>query len=232
MSVSLAKGQSVSLTTGDGSSMTHVRIAPGWDAVRKGLFGSFRGADVDMDASAILYDAAGTHVDHAWFRQLKSRDGAVVHTGDNRTGAGEGDDESIIVHLDRVPAEVAQIVFTINSSPDRASPRSRTLLPPGRREHPHRDRPLRREPDRPAHRGDHGQSRRQDGGWAMTALGEIGNGRTFQDLLPSIAPTLDRSDCVDRGQPSEPTPTTVRPAPRTVTPSAARIGVTFAATWR
>lgn len=191
MSVSLAKGQSVSLTTGDGSSMTHVRIALGWDAVRQGLFGGFRGADVDMDASAILYDATGAHLDQAWFRQLKSRDGAVVHTGDNRTGAGEGDDESIIVHLDRMPAEVAQIVFTINSFTGQSFAQiqnafCRLVDENSRTEIARFD---------VSQTGPHtaeimAKVSRQEGGWAMTALGEIGNGRTFQDLLPSIAPTL------------------------------------------
>jgi len=191
LSVSLAKGQSVSLTTGDGSSMTHVRIALGWDAVRQGLFGGFRGADVDMDASAILYDAGGFHVDQAWFRQLKSRDGAVVHTGDNRTGAGEGDDESIIVHLDRVPPRVAQIVFTINSFTGQSFAQVQNAF----------CRLVDEDTRTEIARFDLSQSgphtaeimakiSRYEGGWTMTALGEIGNGRTFQDLLPAIAPTL------------------------------------------
>ncbi|GGR70134.1 tellurium resistance protein TerZ [Nocardioides luteus] len=194
MSVSLAKGQSVALATDDGRVIDHVRIALGWDAVRKGFFGGFRGADVDMDASAILYDAAGSHVDQAWFRQLRTRNDAVVHTGDNRTGAGAGDDESIIVHLDRVPADVAQIVFTINSFTGQSFAQiqnafCRVVDESTRAEIARFDM---------SHSGPHtaeimAKLSRHDGGWSMTALGEIGNGRTFQDLLPSIAPTLRAS---------------------------------------
>lgn len=191
MSISLTKGQSVSLAAGDGSSMTHVRMALGWDAARQGLFGGLRGTDVDMDASAILYDAAGSHVDQSWFRQLKSKDGAVIHTGDNRTGAGDGDDESIIVHLDRVPAEVTHIVFTINSFTGQSFAQiqnafCRIVDENTRTEIARFDL---------SHTGPHtaeimAKVSRDGGGWAMTAIGAIGNGRTFQDLLPAIAPTL------------------------------------------
>ncbi|MFE6508016.1 TerD family protein [Nocardioides sp. NPDC057764] len=191
LSVSLARGQSVSLTTGDGSSMTHVRIALGWDAVRQGLFGGFRGADVDLDASAILYDAAGGHLDQAWFRQLKSRNGSVVHSGDNRTGAGDGDNESIIVHLDRVPAEVAQIVFTINSFTGQSFAQIQNAFCRLVDEKTHTEIARFDLSQTGPHTAEiMAKVSRYDGGWMMTALGEIGNGRTFQDLLPSIAPTL------------------------------------------
>jgi tellurium resistance protein TerZ len=191
LSVSLAKGQSVSLSTADGRTMTPVRIALGWDAVRQGLFGGFRGAHVDMDASAILYDAAGSHVDQAWFRQLKSKEAAVIHSGDNRTGAGDGDNESIMVHLDRVPPTVEQIVFTINSFTGQSFAQiqnafCRVVEEDTRTEIARFDLST---------TGPHtaeimAKLSRSEGGWKMTALGEIANGRTFQDLLPSIAPTL------------------------------------------
>ena len=70
---------------------------------------------IDLDASALLFDGSGQVVDTVWYNQLVSRDGSVVHTGDNRTGAGDGDDESIKVDLSALPAQVQTVVFTVNS---------------------------------------------------------------------------------------------------------------------
>jgi tellurium resistance protein TerZ len=126
MSVNLTKGQQVSLTKRGGGGLTVVRMGLGWDAVKKrGLFGS-RSQSIDLDASALLFDGAGNLVDAVYFGQLRSRDGSVQHTGDNLTGAGEGDDESVLVDLTRVPPTVTQIVFTVNSFTGQDFSRSRT----------------------------------------------------------------------------------------------------------
>lgn len=124
--VSLDKGQKVRLEKHGGGTLTNIRMALGWDALavapttKKGLFGKVkhipgREVDIDLDASAILFDAAKKKVDTVYFGQLKSRDGSLQHTGDNLTGAGDGDDESIKVALDKVPANVTDIVFVVNS---------------------------------------------------------------------------------------------------------------------
>jgi tellurium resistance protein TerZ len=63
----------------------------------------------------VLFNEQNKLVDTVWFKQLKSRDGSILHTGDNRTGDGDGDDEQIIVLLDKVPSEVKSLVFTVNS---------------------------------------------------------------------------------------------------------------------
>src|SRR3982074_153688 len=111
----MTKGQKVSLAKRDGGSLSMVRMGLGWDAVKKrGLFGS-KSQSIDLDASALLFDASGGLVDQIWFQQLDSTDGSVHHTGDNRTGAGEGDDESIQVDLAHVPAHISTLVFTVNS---------------------------------------------------------------------------------------------------------------------
>src|SRR3954467_10041389 len=116
MSVSLSKGQKVSLAKRDGGTLTRVRMGLGWDAVKKkGLFGGMKSQSIDLDASALLFDAGGALVDQVWFQQLRSKDGAVQHTGDNLTGAGEGDDESIRVDLTSVPSAVKTLVFVVNS---------------------------------------------------------------------------------------------------------------------
>jgi stress response protein SCP2 len=112
--VNLSKGQRVSLRKQDGSSLSLVRMGLGWDPIKKrGLFGN-RETEVDLDASAILF-ADQQPVDIAFFNQLRSKDGSVQHTGDNRTGAGDGDDESIVVDLNRVPAHVTTIIFVVTS---------------------------------------------------------------------------------------------------------------------
>jgi stress response protein SCP2 len=112
--VSLQKGQRISLQKQDGSQLTLVRMGLGWDPIKKrGLFGS-REIEIDLDASAVLF-ADHQPVDIAFYNHLRSNDGSVMHTGDNRTGAGDGDDESIMVELTRVPAHVNVIFFVVTS---------------------------------------------------------------------------------------------------------------------
>lgn len=112
--VNLSKGQRVNLKKEDGQRLTYIRMGLGWDPIKKsGLFGR-RDAEVDLDASAILL--AGTEpVDIAFYNHLASQDGSIQHTGDNRTGAGDGDDESIVVDLTRVPTHVTSIMFVVSS---------------------------------------------------------------------------------------------------------------------
>jgi stress response protein SCP2 len=112
--VSLSKGQKVTLRKDGGTALTLVQMGLGWDPLRKrSLFGN-REAEIDLDASAVLF-ADRTAVDIAFFNQLSSKDGSVVHQGDNRTGAGDGDDEVLVVDLTRVPVHVTSIVFLVTS---------------------------------------------------------------------------------------------------------------------
>jgi len=115
MSISLQKGQKVSLAKAGGGTLTRVKMGLGWDAVaKKGLFGKGKAQTIDLDASCLLFDASGNHIDSVWFKQLRSKDGSILHTGDNLTGEGEGDDESINVDLNVVPAECERIVFPVS----------------------------------------------------------------------------------------------------------------------
>ncbi|MFJ6788465.1 TerD family protein [Streptomyces angustmyceticus] len=110
MGVSLAKGGNVSLSK-EAPGLTAVTVGLGWD-VR-----TTTGADYDLDASALLCTEAGKVVSDAHFvfyNNLTSPDGSVRHTGDNLTGEGEGDDESVEVTLSAVPAEIAKIVFPVS----------------------------------------------------------------------------------------------------------------------
>ncbi len=115
MSISLQKGQKVSLEKPGGGGLTRVRMGLGWDAVvKKGKFGRSKTQSIDLDASCLMFDASGNLADSVWFRQLRSKDGSVLHTGDNLTGEGEGDDEAVKVNLATVPAEVDRVVFPVS----------------------------------------------------------------------------------------------------------------------
>ncbi|MGO2287674.1 TerD family protein [Pseudomonas lundensis] len=109
MALSLSKGGNLSLTK-EAPGMTKVLVGLGWDAR------STDGQDFDLDASAFLLKADGkvrADSDFIFYNQLKSVDGSVEHTGDNRTGEGDGDDEAIKVDLSKVPAEIDKIAFTV-----------------------------------------------------------------------------------------------------------------------
>ena len=112
--VSLAKGQRVSLNKDGGVALTNIQMGLGWDPVTvKKMFGN-RSADIDLDASVVMY--ADTQVaDVAYYGQLTSKDGSIRHLGDNLTGEGEGDDEVITVDLTRVPIHVNALIFIVTS---------------------------------------------------------------------------------------------------------------------
>ncbi|GAA0591791.1 TerD family protein [Actinomadura livida] len=110
MGVSLAKGGNVSLTKA-APNLTAVTVGLGWD-VR-----ATTGADFDLDASALMLASTGKVISDqhfVFFNNLRSPDGSVEHTGDNLTGEGEGDDESINVDLNAVPPQCERIVFPVS----------------------------------------------------------------------------------------------------------------------
>lgn len=117
MALTLAKRQTISLEKAAGSGLASISLGLGWDAVKSGFFGKLMGAggDIDLDASCILLDEDLIAMDLVWFRQLESSDGSIRHSGDNRTGEGDGDDESISVDLQQLPTAVKHLVFTVNS---------------------------------------------------------------------------------------------------------------------
>lgn len=194
MALSLSKNQTISLEKTAGSGLRNVTMGLGWDVAKpKGFLAKLTGGgdSIDLDASALFFDAGGTLTDSVWFRQLKSKDGSVEHTGDNRTGAGDGDDEQIKVDLSRIPASVQTIVFTVNSflgqdfgKVENAYCRlvndaggaeiARFNLSAGG-----------------AHTGQvMARLYREGQGWNMQALGTPSRGRTFQDMLPDIKGSL------------------------------------------
>ena len=124
MSVNLQKGQKISLTK-PGMGLSKVMVGLGWDEARPAATGlralfAAKPADIDCDASAILCGANGKVIGNnardccIYFGNLRHPSGAIVHQGDNLTGAGEGDDEQIMVDLSKVPANIDKIVFVVN----------------------------------------------------------------------------------------------------------------------
>ena len=109
MALSLQKGGNLSLSKTD-PSLTKILVGLGWDER------TTDGSSFDLDESAFFLTANNkvrNDSDFIFYNQLKSPDGSVEHTGDNRTGQGEGDDESVKVDLSKVPAEITKIAFTV-----------------------------------------------------------------------------------------------------------------------
>ena len=105
MAISLQKGGNISLSK-EAPGMKKMIVGLGWD-VR-----STDGDGFDLDASAFLLNSTGkvrSDADFIFYNQAKSADGSIQHAGDNRTGDGEGDDESIVIELDKVPADIEKI---------------------------------------------------------------------------------------------------------------------------
>lgn len=197
MGINLTKGQSINLEKEAGSKLSKVLMGLGWDPVKQqaksgGFFGGIFGggsteSSVDLDASCVLFDENKNHTDTIWFRQLRSKDGSITHTGDNLTGTGDGDDEQIIVELQKVPANVKSIVFTVNSfsgqSFEKVANSYCRLVDHAGKEVAKFELNS---------QGNHtalimAKLYLHNGEWKMKAIGESASGRTVQDLIPSIA---------------------------------------------
>jgi tellurium resistance protein TerD len=107
MAINLQKGQRVSLD----DSMKLALVGLGWDTNRYD-----GGNDFDLDASAFLLGEDGKLIkaeDFVFYNNLSARNGAVVHTGDNLTGEGEGDDEVIMIDFTKIPSEIKKIAICV-----------------------------------------------------------------------------------------------------------------------
>jgi tellurium resistance protein TerZ len=193
VSVSLSKGQQVSLRKATGESLSLVRMGLGWRAApKRGLFGT-RTRQIDLDASALLY-AERTPADVVFFQQLVSKDGSVRHTGDNLVGgAGAGtDDESIVVDLARIPERITQVVFTVSSYTGQTFAEVQNAHCRLVDETNGQELARYELTGGGAHTGQIMAKvyREAHGGWGMQAIGAPAAARTFQDLLPAIEPFL------------------------------------------
>lgn len=195
MAVNLQKGQKISLEKEAGSKLNSVVMGLGWDAAKKkgflgGLFGGGNNA-VDLDASCFMFDDKNELIDVVFFNHLRSEDGSVQHSGDNRTGDGDGDDEQIAVALNRVPADIKSLVFTVSNYTGQDFSQvenafCRLINGDNGQEIARYDLSA---------QGNHtaqimAKVYRHNGEWKMHAIGENGQGRTADELLPLIAPHL------------------------------------------
>ncbi|EAZ90531.1 TerD family protein [Crocosphaera chwakensis] len=117
MAINLKKGQRINLKK-EAPGLTKVMCGLGWDvAESKGLFGLFKGKDFDLDASVFCLtnrDKLKSKSDVIYFGNLNHSSGGITHLGDNLTGAGEGDDEQILVDLTKIPDDIVKLLFVVN----------------------------------------------------------------------------------------------------------------------
>lgn len=191
MAISLSKNASVSLKKEGGDGLSRISLGVGWDVATGmlgGLFGG--GGSIDLDASCLVFDGSGNVVDTVWFRQLVSKDGAIRHSGDNLTGEGDGDDESIAVDLTRLSSNAETLVLTVNSFRGQTFAKVKNAF--ARVVDAGTNRELARFDisDAGPHTGAILASLKRDGGaWTFKALGERATGQTVQDLA-SLAKRL------------------------------------------
>ena len=112
MSVNLVKGQKINLSKEVAGGLTKIMVGLGWDAVKKGLFGSK--PNIDCDASAIILGKDDKYRTCVYYGDRSAEDKCVYHHGDNLTGDGDGDDEQITVDLANITNKVEKIVFVVN----------------------------------------------------------------------------------------------------------------------
>ena len=192
MAVNLTKGQKIDLTKADGGALTQVFLGAGWDVAQKkggflgGLFGG-GSQNIDLDVSALMFDGAQTLRDAIYFGQLKSKDGSIRHSGDNLTGEGDGDDEVSYVDLQRVPQDIQNIVLTISSF------RGQNFSTVENAFCRLVDQNINQEIARYnlSSKGDYtsliiAKLYRHNGAWKMAALGEACQGKTFDQMMPTI----------------------------------------------
>ncbi|WP_210405137.1 TerD family protein [Williamsia sp. 1138] len=182
--VVLRKQQSVLLTKFGKPLQNKVLMGLGWDPAPGR-------ASIDLDASCIAFDGARKVVATCWFLKLSILGGAVAHSGDNLTGAGDGDDEMITVDLGRLPTDVVGLVFTVNSfSGQKFTDVQRAfcrLVDAGTKEEMVR-----------FELSDSNASTgvlmckmvREPSGWVMTALGQYADGKTVRKMKKPAAAAL------------------------------------------
>lgn len=112
--IELTQGQEILLASEDGKPFGRLRMGLGWAKVKTAGFIGTGAPDTDLDASATEF-GGGQFFDMAFYNNLQTRDGSVVHLGDNLTGAGAGDDEVITVDFGKVHPRIDTIVFLVSS---------------------------------------------------------------------------------------------------------------------
>ena len=121
MAINLQKGQRINLEKSNGSKLQNVCVGINWGAIeKKGMFGFGKSKEaVDLDASCALFDDTKKRLDVVYFGNLKSKDGSILHSGDDRTGDMGGDDgldnEVLTLDFTRLNPAVSYVAFVLNS---------------------------------------------------------------------------------------------------------------------
>jgi tellurium resistance protein TerZ len=183
MAINLQKGQRISLIKEAGGSLSKIVMGLGWDCSD--------GNDIDLDASCVMFDDDRQPLGAVYFGQLESSDGSILHTGDNLTGEGDGDDEQIIVDLTKVAPEVKSLVFLVSSFTgdtfdEIENAFCRVVNGTNGQELARFDLSC---------SGEHtamvmAKIYLHNGEWKMHAIGVYAEGRTFDDLMPEILAAL------------------------------------------
>lgn len=117
MSVNLQKGQKVNLRKDDGGALKRVMVGLGWDEVKQKR-GFFAPKPQDIDCDASVFVCVNGHLmgtdDIVYFGNLTHKSSCIRHMGDNLTGAGDGDDEQIMVDLAAMPSQYDKLVVVVN----------------------------------------------------------------------------------------------------------------------
>ncbi len=119
MSVNLQKGQKVNLRKEDGGALRRVMVGLGWDEVKQKR-GFFAPKPQDIDCDASVFVCVNGHLmgtdDIVYFGNLTHKSSCIRHMGDNLTGAGEGDDEQIMVDLASMPSQYDKLVVDADNN--------------------------------------------------------------------------------------------------------------------
>ena len=117
MSVNLQKGQKDNLRKEDGGALRRVMVGLGWDEVKQKR-GFFAPKPQDIDCDASVFVCVNGHLmgtdDIVYFGNLTHKSSCIRHMGDNLTGAGDGDDEQIMVDLASMPSQYDKLVVVVN----------------------------------------------------------------------------------------------------------------------
>ncbi|MBN2695000.1 tellurium resistance TerZ family protein [bacterium] len=119
MPINLVKGEKIKLEKDNGTKLTEICIGLNWGSIqKKGFFGT-KTETVDLDSSVVLFDSKGFILDTVYYGSLKSRDGAIKHSGDDRSGDSGGDDgldnEVITINLKQITENADKMFFILNS---------------------------------------------------------------------------------------------------------------------
>lgn len=197
LSKNVVKGEKLNLVKDNGEKITQPVMGLGWDAQSTWIGSS---DSIDLDASVAFFSDTNELLDTVSFQKLRSNDGSTRHSGDNRTGEGEGDDERVALDLTKVNPNVKTIVFVVNSYLGQKFNKVANCFCRLFEAKSGEEFDLRKQGEEYcrfnlAEKGDHtgkimAKLYRHNGEWKFAALGNACNGKVIRDMLPEIVAVL------------------------------------------